>query len=283
MKRRLFLGFLALAFALSSSAQVFHGPAFHPAPGGGPSLVGTPVVRYYVDEAASGTGPTAVVDRSGNSYDLTTINYGAGNMAYAEPAAGMRALDSISVNGTQRAMRAIDNTSDAVRDALAGVTQATIELVLRLDAGNSNGGRVFGINDRAGSDGELIVKAPNDVNTALNLSFNDVSSPESANIGTARVVVHIVLDSTQGTATNRIRVYINGALDLTGIGDNVGLNETLALAADLDLIAFNRDSGGSFDRSFDGALFYAAIYAEAFTQQMVTDNFDILTLDDDQP
>jgi len=256
------------------------GGDFVPPAGGG--LVGTPVVRYYFDEAASGTGPTAVVDRSGNGYDLTTINYGAGNMAYAEPAAGMRALDSISVNGTQRASRAIDNTSDAVRDALAGVTQATIELVLRLDAANSNGGRVFGINDRAGNDGELMVKASNDLNTSLKLSFNDLDSPDSNNIGTARSVLHIVLDSTQGTASNRLKLYQNGTL-LTSFGDNVGLNETLALAADLDLVAFNRDSGGSFDRSIDGALFYAAIYAEAFTAQMVSDNYDILTLDDDQP
>ncbi|MGC1951708.1 MAG: hypothetical protein WA970_03875, partial [Gammaproteobacteria bacterium] len=78
------------------------------------SMVDTGLVtRYYIDEASSGTSPTQVSDSSPNAYHLTNVDYGSGNMAYTE-VSGNRGLESTSTAGTQRARRAIDNTSDVV-------------------------------------------------------------------------------------------------------------------------------------------------------------------------
>jgi len=238
------------------------------------------VCRYYIDEAASGTTPTTVEDASANNYDLTTINYGSGNLAYTE-VSGNRGLESTATTGTQRAVRAIDNTSDALRDAMQGVQKATLEVVVRLDSISASGGRVFGINNRVGSNGKLIFKG-----TATNnmfFSFNDVDSNFfDPGLAGARGVIQLVLDSTQATQADRVRMSVNGGT-LTSISNSVALNETLNIGSDADLIAFNRENSGSFDRSFDGVLFYAALYAHAFSQQDCTDNYDVLTADDDTP
>jgi hypothetical protein len=241
------------------------------------------VVRYYIDEAASGTTPTTVVDASSNSYDLTTVNYGSGNMAYTE-VSGNRGLEATATTGTQRASRAIDNTSDALRDALAGAQQITLEIVFTPDAVAAGGGRVFGINGRAGENGELMLKAGALTDGNILLSFNDVNYPLNglALTAGARVVLHVVIDSTQATAADRLEWSVNGSA-LADSGTSIPLNETLALGSDQDIIAFNRENTGSFDRSMDGVVSYAAVYAYGFTNTDVTTNYDILTLDDDTP
>ena len=203
------------------------------------ALVDTGLVcRYYFDEAASGTTPTQIDDASANAYHLTTVNYGASS-AYTE-VSGNRGFDSTATTGTQRASRAIDDTSDALRDALAGAQKATIEVVFAPDAFAAGGGRIFGINGRAGQNGELLLKATS--LTAYDVAFNDanqvVKFDPSISAGT-RAVLHIVVDTTQGVFSNRIRYSLNGGT-LTGVSDTTALNETLALGASLDLIALNR-------------------------------------------
>lgn len=240
------------------------------------------VCRYYIDEAASGTTPTQADDAGANAYHLTNVNYGAGNMAYVE-IGGNRGLESTSLTGAQRARRTINDTSDALRDAMAGVQKATIELVLRLDGGNTNGGRIFGINGRAGENGRFMLKAPTDASTVLRVAWNDVDPfDDTAALGTTRAVVHVVIDTTLATAVDRVRVYKNGAL-LTAIGSNMAQNDTLSLPSGQDLIALNRESSGSFDRSIDGVLFYAAMYSVAFDSTRVSDHETILAADDDTP
>jgi hypothetical protein len=240
------------------------------------------VCRYYFDEAASGTTPTSVLDASGNSYHLTEVNYGSGNMAYTE-VSGDRGLDCSATTGAQRARRSINNTSDALRDALAGAQKATIEIVFAPDAFAAGGARIFGVNGRSGQNGEFVLKATS--LTEYDFAFNDANLVTKFNPGISaatRTVLHIVVDSTDGTTANRVRYSVNGGT-LTAVNDIISLNETLALGSDLDLIAFNRESTGSFDRSMDGVLYYAALYAHALTQQECTDNYDILVLDDDTP
>ena len=46
---------------------------------------------------------------------------------------------------------------------------------------------------------------------------------------------------------------------------------------------FNRENTGNFDRSFDGIIFYAALYDSAFSQTDVDTNYAILSVDDDTP
>jgi hypothetical protein len=237
------------------------------------------IARYYIDEAGSGTSPTALEDASSNNYDLTEINYSSGNMSFTETN-NQRGLDSTSLTGTQRARRSINDTSDALRDALNGSTKATLEIVWRGDDFSVAGGRVFGINNRSGGTGVLMIRGldSNTLETTFNNTTHDRFDPT---IG-SRKVIHIVYDSTQGVAVDRIKVYENGS-DISESGNTLTQNSTLSIDASSDLIMFNRESSGTFDSSFDGALYYAAIYSHAFSASEVQTNVDILNANDDTP
>lgn len=229
------------------------------------------VCRYYFDAAASGTAPTQVDDTSGNAYHLTEINYGSGNLAWTE-VSGNRGLESTATSGTQRARRSIDNTSDALRDALAGTAVVTFELVLDVQTGNASTARVLAINDRVGGSPVLGVAA---TNTSFRFYWNGAAMNDIG-LTTGRHVLHFVIDTTLGS--NQYKLYIDG----TNTNNN-STSGTLTIGSNVDLIAFNRESSGSFDRSYDGVLYYAAIYDAALSDTEISDNYDILTLDDDAP
>jgi hypothetical protein len=229
------------------------------------------ICRYYLDEAASGSAPTQVNDSSGNAYHLTEVNYGSGNLAWTE-VSGNRALESTSLTGTQRARRSVDNTADSLRTALAGTASATIEMVLDVQTGNGSTARVFAINDRAGG-------SPVFGFTVTNTSFRTYwngSALGDTNIVNGRHVLHAVIDTTLGS--NQYKLYLDGSIIVQG-----STSGTLTIGSNVDLIAFNRESSGSFDRSWDGVAYYLAMYAGAFSEANCVTNFDILTLDDDAP
>lgn len=247
------------------------------------ALQGTPICRYPLDEAASGTTPTSALDISGNGYHLTTINYGSSTMAYTE-ASGNRGLISSSASGNHRASRAIDNTADALRTAMAGTQVATLELVINLGAGNASGGRIAVITDRAGGTGQFGLRNNSD---ADNWSF--VFNGTGFNLGVAgttgltlgnRHVLQIVLDTTQATQNDRVRICVNGG-SFVQVSNSITQNATLTMGSDLDWILLNRQDGANFARSVDGTLFYVALYAAALTLGQCQNNNTDLAADDD--
>ena len=240
------------------------------------------VVRYYFDEAVSGTAPASVIDRSANGYHLDEVNYGSGNMAYTE-VSGNRGLESTDSggSGTQRARHAIHDSADAVRSALTGSKTITLEIVATIDALNSvNNSFIFGIQNRSSAFPTVGLSS----NTASSLSaFWETAEMRGSIPWTAgvRYVWHVVFDTAQATANDRVKVYRDGVLQSPSVIANPALDDTFTMAASLDLSALNRENAGSFGRSFDGIVYYAAIYARAFAQGDVTAHYDILTLGDD--
>lgn len=237
------------------------------------------IARYYIDEAASGTAPTQVDDVSGNGYHLTDIDYGAGNMAYTE-VSGNRGLESTSTTGDQIARRAINDTSDALRDALAGSQTATIEVVVAIDSISASTGRIFAINNRSGSNATLGLTGTS--LSSIRGQWEGLDGRAVALSGGQRYVLHVVYDTTQATSSDRILIYVDGTSSGGGTAWPAQ-NDTLTLPSSIDLTAFNRESSGNFDRSFDGILYYAAIYSHAFSAAEVDGAYDVLTLDDDEP
>lgn len=239
------------------------------------------LVRYYVDEASSGTGPTQVNDASSNAYHLTEVNYGAGNMAYGAGGFG-RLLESTSTTGTQRARRGINNTADTIRTGLTGAKRITFEVVVDIDSLNASNSRIFCINDRVGTAPELGL-AGTDLNN-VDFYWKGVAHRRLALLApTNRVVMHIVINTSEGTAADRIRWYVNGKLESPTALANPTLDETFSFAADCDLIMFNRENAGTWDRSFDGRLAYCAIYNQAFNTVRLAEHYDLLIKGDDTP
>ena len=236
--------------------------------------------RYYFDEAASGTAPTQIDDFSGNAYHLTP-DYGSGNMAYTE-VSGNRGLESTSVTGTQRAAHRLNDSSDTVRDGIDGSTTATLEMVFDPDSFTGSGSRIWGLNGGSGENGSFILKATS--TTSYTVAINNTDSPGFNPSISARAVVHVVFDSTEGTQDDRVRVYVNGSLNQSlGADMSIGSSATITLGSSMDLIALNRANSTSYDRSMDGRFFYSAIYSSALTSGNVSTNYTILSSDDDEP
>lgn len=245
----------------------------------GASLVNTGLlVRYKIDEAASGTTPTALVDSSGNGYNLTTINYGAGNMAYNE-VSGNRGLDSTtSASGDQQVKRQISDTSDTVRTGMAGVQKATFEIVVRIDAvASASGNRIWALGVNAST--RCAIGITTDSASSWGVEWNTGLIQFWNGTEGVRQVIHAVYDSTQATDADRVKVYVDGSQITPSVNATITLNDTLTLAASTQLVGINRDSG--WGNPFDGMLFYAALYNVAFSGADVTQNYNILTADDD--
>jgi hypothetical protein len=236
------------------------------------------VMRYYFDEAASGSTPTTVTDWGVASANLT-LDYGSGNLSYVTVGAN-RGLESTSVTGTQKASRVIDDTSDTIREGIEGAQKLTIEFVLRVDVRNTSGqSRVFGIIDEASDVGRLMVKAAQGSDDYL-LAFNGTNVESWALTTTEAAIWHVVIDTTAAAADDRVVVYKNGTAVTTTSTAAITQNATLDLSVSQQLIAMNRIAS---ERSFDGRLAYAAIYGTAFTESQVDHNVDVLTISDDNP
>ena len=238
------------------------------------------VVRYYVDEAASGQGPTHVLDESGvgADFDLALV-YGGSNLNYTE-ISGNSGLECTSLTGNQRARGDIDNTSDKVRDNIHGSKTCTVEIVARIDDFNSSTGRCYVINS-AGT-GNPVIGLAGTSGTNARVYFNQTLM-RSFDPGTARAVWHIVYDTAQATANDRIKIYKDGTLQSPTVDANPALDATLSLPSGSIMFMFNRGTSTPLDRSMDGVLFYAALYSSAFSQANVDTNEAILSSDDDTP
>jgi len=235
------------------------------------------VVRYFIDEAASGTGPTEVVDKSGvgSPFNLT-LNYD-GVMDYTE-VGGNRGLECTDRESDAYARKIIHDDSDKIRDNLHGAQKITMEVVADVDSFSGNVGRLFALNSG--------VNAPSlglAGNTAEFRFYWKESLVRSWLGSLSRTVFHIVIDTTQATPNDRIKIYEDGEEITPDYDGNPGENESLVIGSGSYVYMLNRGVT-TWARSVDGVLFYAALYADiAFSQAQVSNNYDVLTIDDDHP
>ena len=172
----------------------------------------------------------------------------------------------------------VDGTK--IQTTLDGATAATIEVVLAVDALNASMSRIFHIGDGSES-GYLTLSSPG-VNT---LNFYTLGATlrgqwDPGFDGT-RAVFHLVYDSSEPTAGDRVRLYKNGVLLAKTGGADPPLNEALSVPNGKYFAISNREL---CCRSFDGALYYAAIYDGALTASEVSTNqAALLILDDSAP
>jgi hypothetical protein len=94
-----------------------------------------------------------------------------------------------------------------------------------------------------------------------------------------RSVLHVVVDTTDTPSTNRVRLYVNGVLQTATGGTQPAQNATINIGTGNSICLGNRDTQG---RSMDGAIYYAALYANSLSATQVTDNSKILMAWDDK-
>ncbi|MBI3894479.1 MAG: hypothetical protein HY313_00970 [Acidobacteria bacterium] len=243
------------------------------------------ISRFYLDEAASGTGPTETVDAASGPLNLT-LNYDAGtaDLEYTE-VTGNRGLDSKDTAGAQRADRNLA-AGDKIYDGIHGSKTATFEIVVDQDGCSASNGRWFAINGRGGDNphGGFNCTATNN----WTFYFNETGAEGYNDIDTTKVCLHVVYDTALADADDRVKIYENGTLlTESAAGTDPTQNATFNLttcATACQLIMLNREtSGPAWARSVDGILFYAALYSVAFTATRAGDHCTILNADDDTP
>ena len=234
------------------------------------------VVRYYMDEAESGTTPTHLLDKSGvgTAVDVP-ITYST-NLSYIE-VSGNRGLNSSSNSATGIAKTGALSSGNKIPDNIHGAQKVTLEYVVDNHTTVSTGSRVFGLHNGDSGNGTVLF-THHTTGENSNFRLNDNLGSGTYAFSSGRKVIHVVLDTTLANGGSRVRLYVNGVN--AGISaQDIAQNATVSFSS-TELVFMNRGSG---NRGFDGILYYAAIYDDAFDNGRVAEHYDILTADDDTP
>lgn len=227
------------------------------------------VVRYFIDEAASGQVPPLLLDDAPSPLALD-LHY-TQSLAFAE--AGTRALRWSAVGDTGRPSAPLGGTK--LETALAGAQRWTYELVVDLQAALNAECRLISIGYLTTTYGTAAL-ITNDL-TSLRLHVGVWSASWKVTFG-RRVVIHAVVDTTLATPAERFRLFVDGVEStLSGLGpppQGTGL-----MLQPGDFLALGNVEGSP--RSFAGDLFYAAIYADALAPEEIAANVARLATNDD--
>ena len=165
----------------------------------------TLITRYWMEEAASAQGPTQLVDDQVSPLDLT-ITYDGANPTYIAPSTG-RGWSSATITNNGRASILADGTK--IQTALDGSTRASIELVVRVDVASSSGTRLIHIGSSTESGHFTVEASPTKIEFYL---FGETIRGEwNPAWDATRMAFHLVYDSTQPTAADRVKLYKNGS------------------------------------------------------------------------
>ncbi|MEM6994453.1 MAG: LamG-like jellyroll fold domain-containing protein [Myxococcota bacterium] len=237
------------------------------------------VVRYFLDEANMGSpnGSTVFDHGPAPALDLTLVSAG-GEPEYFTDASGNHGLEWSGIEQNGRAIASIDNLGNTkIIDALDGAAELTIEVIAFATGVTDHGSRLLHIGGGKAQHGGRLAVASEFLNE-IELRWEHANPLAIWNVPVddARALYTITLDVAQDP---QARLYVNGnEVDPIFVdyfaGQTVDINPSDALALG------NRHDG---QRSFQGRLFYAAIYDRALTPTEVKTNASALGDSDDEP
>jgi hypothetical protein len=230
-------------------------------------------VRYFIDEAEAGQVPTTLADAAPDPFDLPIIYTNTLQFSGASPRRGLQ-FDTVGDMG--RASRLMDGSK---LDAIDGLTQATVEVVITLLAASDLGSRLFHVGDTSTeSRFSLQARSTTELDFEWRGSTQEIGVWQVADLALAgRSVVHFVLDTPNADNQERGRLYVDGVRQsATIVGTNQ--NEAVTVGAGRYLVIGNRESGS---RTARGTVHYAAIYTSTLTDAEIASNaVSLLTRDD---
>lgn len=234
------------------------------------------VLRYLLAEAASGTEPTQVKDSASKPLHLA-LDYGTtSNLSYTQTASG-RGLHWNAEGASGTAFAAVDGTK--VYDALHGKTRATIEVVAEFIAVTGDSSRIFTVG--MGPEAGRFSLTSNNIGRVQFRWLNDIIAGEWPVdlLNLHRGVLHVVVDTTDATDANRMRLYVNGALVPGNTAAVTPKDSPIDIGPGRSLYLGNREGAV---RSFAGSLYYAALYDRALSDTEVQQNAEYLMAKDDR-
>ena len=240
----------------------------------------TPLLLYVMNEAASGTTPTNVLDSSSGTAVNLPITY-TGTSAWTS-AGGGRGLTIQGATGGGTWCKSASLSGSKVDTALAGTTKCTLEFVVTASGTPANFEEIGGWNNPGVDDGVTLFRdnANNKLQVWSLLNGDGTQMAESsAGLSAGRHVIHVVIDTTQATAANRVKIYVDGT-DVTTSTSAPTQNSTLVVGA--RFFVLGDDPSHTFGTNmWTGTIWYAALYAAALTAGEVSTNSTALTSNDD--
>ena len=245
-----------------------------------------PLARYRINEAASLQEATQLIDDTPDPVHLE-LDYDEGSPVFDEGPIGGRHL-RFEGAGSGGGLMQIAYTKLA---SLHGSTAATLEVKLEIDACESPlvSQRIFGVNDGYSQF----------VNGWFGLRASDTAGPVSVGLAVtwagkegwtfyysdlcpdSLTVMHAVFDSTEPDEADRVRIYYNGQRRLVHMADGgwPPLGATIDLGDETQYVYLGRAVSGSRDSG--ERIYYAAVYGEALSDEVVAELAGALAADDD--
>jgi hypothetical protein len=227
------------------------------------------VARYFIDEAAAGMQPAALIDSAPAPLALP-VSYTPA-LAYTQVATG-RGLGWATSTDTGRASIAVAGTKLA---ALAGGRTWTYELVVDVRAPSSES-RIISINDDVNGYGSAALLTGNLTDLRLDAGPQFAAWSGNVDLSRGRTILHVVVDTA--AAADRATLHVDGALIARSTGD-FAPDAMLAFGAN-DYFTLGNVEGSP--RSFTGAIYYAAVYGAALSESEIANNVAVLLGGDDR-
>lgn len=236
-----------------------------------------PVVQYLFNEASSGTTPTVLNDNADNPLDMAITDYDGAQ--WGSDGVG-RFLGTSDDDVTTLIEVDIDGTK--LDTALDGGTKATYEITLDVNLTKSGGFSRYIHIGNGGQNGVLTLGSNG--NNNFSVYINDVLRGNFVTNAVSQGgtnTYHMVVDTTLSNSVDRVKLYKNGArlTNLVTGASEVPQNTTFNIANNDAFTFFNTE--GSGDQSFDGSIYYAAVYDDVMEEEQITNNANKLNSDSD--
>lgn len=240
---------------------------------GEPQLIDTGLLaRWWIDEDDMGQGRRFLADAvlPSLSLDMLYVNQWP---AFTE-VEGNRGLYWGMSGRSGRALAPIAGSKIELQ--LDGRTTATFELVVAVQGVVPQTSRLFQI----GTDDDDDLAIGSEALDRLEVRWTgDTRLQFDTSLTGSIQIIHVVVDTEQATAIDRVRAYVDGNPLPRNNATTVTQGAGLPLQPSSSLVLGNRADG---ERSIAGSLQYAAIYLDAFDASQVTSNAQVLKASDDR-
>lgn len=234
----------------------------------------SPLLLYKFNEASSGQAPASVLDSSPGAPSNLTITYGTGTAAWDSIAAGDGLFTGVHHGNDANGTRVTGQVGTKVSSALAATKTATWEFVVQIPDGTSLGaGLIFDVTNSGGTTRGLggIYKRASENTWELydpsgTLSYSFTAPITAAGIS---VTVHVVVDTAQAVAADRVTVYFNGVSQFLNVISAFALNSTWSPSSTDYCTMLGGPAVGTLNNVTQGTLYYAALYSSALTVTQV--------------
>lgn len=236
----------------------------------------TAIVRYFIDDGAQQDEAAEIADAIGSPELPLALTDPEGVTDFVSTPS-RRGIRFAEIADETRLSVGLRNTK--IRDRLDGSRTGTIELVLDVEAVLIEGSRLSHIGDSV-DPGRFSLRSSS--SNSVDFYMNNVLTASwfFDLYGAGRMVLHLVVDTTQDSTVERVKLYLNGQ-------EQVALpllmpikNQTISISnAQGSFYALgNREVGG---RSLQGTFHYAAMYSGAMSADRVANNASLLQSSDD--